>query len=179
MSMRVPWGWLLPFVVSACSVAGTGPATTPIDVTPTLARFTIPLGRDAAGTWHWNDVITRNNEDEYVWQVRVVGTETFWFGYSLFKFPGRSAREGPLSALISEGQASVFHKEGRVARELPGVRPRLVVEGNGLVVELRDSAMIALLFAERPRSVAFETKALGRGRNSYSVPITYVGFLKP
>jgi hypothetical protein len=145
-------------------------------VTPTLVHFEIPLGRDAAGLWHWNDPATPDRTAEYRFHVMVEGDTSLSIGFMLFKFPGAPPREGTCAELLRGGQSNLVLITGHLEQVVPGVRPALRCQGRVLVVELRDSATIARVFRGRPPEVTLEAMTPELPFTRTRVPIAYQRF---
>lgn len=161
-------------VLLAMCVAGAPVAVAQeVVVTPEVARFRIPVGRQVAEHWRWYQKETVNNHEEYHWQARIEGDSTYWVGFALFKFPGVAPREGAFAELLAAGQAHVAIASARGASVIRRVAPALRGEGDMLVVELRNPQMIARLFAKRPLEVTLESQSPYQARSQHKVRVVY------
>ncbi len=142
------------------------------------ARFVFPLPPQPE--WHWFQEATPDNQQEYMWQIRVKnGNVTYEFGYSLFKYPGRRPQKGDLGALLKAGQATLWEVERQGGREVGRVAGKVEVaavgSGDQLVVSLRRPDDVGRVFSKKPKKAEFRTILPGEKLRSKKVAIVYAG----
>ena len=144
-----------------------------VRVTRALVQVEIPIGRSTRALWRWNDEATPDGRAEYVWSVQLDGDSTHSIGFMLFKFRGAAPREGTFEELLRAGQANVAVVIGHREQALRGVRPTLRGEDSTLVVELRDSTLIAKMFAMRPQQFTLTVQSPYVEASRRRVPVSY------
>lgn len=148
-----------------------------LSVTRSLVRLVISVGRSTRENWRWNSAETPDGHAEYVWSAQLDGDSTYTFGFMLFKIPGTTPQQGDFAALLRAGQAHVASVVGHREQLLPRVRVTVRGEDSTLVVELRDPAVIAAIFARRPLQVTLLSLSPGTPvSTSRRVSVQYDGF---
>ena len=122
-----------------------------VRVTPERVQVEIPIGRSTHESWRWNEAATPDGRAEYVWSARLGGDSTHVIGFMLFKLPGATPQEGTFAELLRAGDSV-------------------------LVVELRDRALIATMFARRPHEVTFHMLSPYSEVTTRKVRVSYDGF---
>ena len=145
-------------------------------VRPALARVSIPIGKGPTEHWRWHNDSTPVNRLEYTWSASIEGDTTYSFGFQLFKSPDAVPKLGTFAELLRAGQSSLWIAVGSRARTVRDVRPNLRVEGSSLVIELRDSSLIAMLFARGPAQLVLQIQTLEQPRTREKVVVQYEGF---
>jgi len=132
-------------------------------VTATAAEFTIPLQRPANDVWTWNRAETPDNANEYSWALTVKsGTDQYFFGFFLYKFPGSREAHGTIQDLFKAGQNSVFKANGDgPGGLLTGANVEVAVEGEAIVVRLTNPELVGLIFHDHPETVEVHTRTPG------------------
>jgi len=168
----------LPVLVLGLSLAAAGRARAQgaVYVKPALARIEIPLGRTTEGPWRWNDPATRDLQVEYRWVAALAGDTAHAIGFMLYKHTGAEPHQGPFHELLHAGQANLVAVTGHRERVVRGVRLTVFGADSLLVVELRDPAVIAAVFAGRPRQATLETLSPYQPFRRRTVPVQYDGF---
>ena len=138
-----------------------------------VAEFSIPVANTRK--WRWARRETADNTLEYRWEVGVTsGAESYRFGFSLFKFPGKKEGAGSLRHLLKAGQASVWRMErtggGLVVRE---ARVSVSAVPARVIVRVTDTATMRLLFRHRPPTAIVVTRTPDTDEVSREVPISY------
>jgi hypothetical protein len=152
-------------------LAGSASAQPRAVVSTDEARFSIPIGRSVTDNWTWFRAATPTNWGEYSWHVRI--GRRYSVGFSLFKFPGASPKEGSLDELLRAGQADVASLTPTGGTVVKGYRPLLSGEGDAIIVEIDGKEIIDTLFQGRPRTVVFETFSPYAARRLITVPVVY------
>ena len=160
-------------------VAVTSTASEPLDlkvaraiITRDEATVTIPVGRRS--TWRWSLTETPENQREYQWEV--VAPDMGAFGFSLFKAPGQTPKEGTLSDLLRVGQANMWEAQpDNGGRLLPNVAvtARPTESDSAVAIQLNSAAFVRQLRATRPASVEVVTRAPFAVDQRYTVLVEY------
>jgi len=145
-------------------------------VTPTLVRIEIPVGRSTGDLWRWDDRETWDRRADYRWFAVLGGDTAYAIGFTHFKREGAEPRQGTFGELLRAGQASLVQVTGHLERVLIRVRPQAFGEDSLLVVELRDSVVIATVFASRPRQATLEMLSPYQPFTRRTVPVHYEAF---
>jgi hypothetical protein len=146
-------------------------------VSPTEARFEIPLPPQAQ--WEWGSPDTPPNQLEYAWLLRIgsEGDEHHGLGFMRFRHASDQPRSGGFPDLLRAGQLDLWELErggadgGRLIRS---VRVEGYVDGGRLIVVLRDQDAIRSIFAGRPPVTLQETVYPAAPRNT-EVAVQYTG----
>ena len=147
-----------------------------VRVTPERVQVEIPIGRSTHESWRWNEAATPDGRAEYVWTARLGGDSTHVIGFMLFKLPGATPQEGTFAELLRAGQSNVAVVIGHREQVLREARPTLRGGDSVLVVELRDRALIATMFARRPHEVTFHMLSPYSEVTTRKVRVSYDGF---
>jgi hypothetical protein len=169
---------------TACSAPSGRPAAAALasealptgSVSPTEARFEIPLSPRA--DWEWGTADTPPNQLEYAWLLQVgrEGDQRHGFGFMRFKHLSDQARSGGFSDLLRAGQVDLWTLEsgGEAGRQIADVRVEGYVDGGRLVIVLRDKDAIRAIFADRPPVTLREVVYPAAPRN-LEVAVEYTG----
>jgi hypothetical protein len=144
-------------------------------VRPTLVRIEVPVGRSTDGLWRWDDPETRDMGADYRWFAVFDGDTAYAIGFMHFKRRDAEPLQGTFSDLLRAGQVNLARVTGRLESVVLRVRPRAFGEDSLLVVELRDSAVIAEVLADRPRQATLEMLSPYQPFTRRTVPVQYHG----
>jgi hypothetical protein len=140
-------------------------------VSADTARFRISIGRSVTDEWTWYRAATPTNWAEYIWHVRI--GQRYSAGFSLFKVPGASPKEGSFADLLLAGQADVASLTPTGGTVAKGYKPVVSGDANVLIVEIDGKDVIDTLFQGHPRTVVFETYSPYSARRLITVPVVY------
>ena len=166
----------------ACTVAclilvsGAGPtllAQGSVRVWADRARFEIPVGRNVQDSWRWNDLATLDGRAEYMWSAQLDGDSSHVVGFMLFKQPGATPQHGAFADLLRAGQLSVASVVRHRAQVLRSVRPSASGADSTLVLEIRDRALIATMFARRPHGATLSVLSPYAEVRTHKVLVSY------
>src|SRR5438552_2996986 len=121
-------------------LAGNASAQASAVVSTDTARFRIPIGRSVAEEWTWYRAATPTNWAEYIWRVRI--GQRYSAGFSLFKFPAASPKEGSFADLLRAGQADVASLTPSGGTVVMRYKPVISGGGNFLIVEIDGKDLI-------------------------------------
>ncbi|MEX2177490.1 MAG: hypothetical protein WD801_02190 [Gemmatimonadaceae bacterium] len=145
-------------------------------VTPTLVRVEIPIGRSISAPWRWYETSTADGHAEYAWSAVVEGDTSHSIGFMLFKRPGATPMQGDFDDLVRAGQANLAVVTGRRQRVVREVRLTVSGEDSTLVLELRDPAVIATVFARKPKNVTFQALSPYQPFTRHTAQVRYSDF---
>jgi hypothetical protein len=145
-------------------------------VKPTLVHIEIPVGRSIDGLWRWDDRETWDMRVDYRWFAVFGGDTAYAIGFTHYKRAGAEPHQGTFNELLRAGQANLAQVTGHLERVLIRVRPQVSGQDSLLVLELRDSVVIALVFAGRPRQATLEMLSPYQPLARRIVPVQYDGF---
>jgi hypothetical protein len=115
---------------------------------------------------------------EYEWAVRIVAdSEAYHVGFKLFKPAGHRPMEGPLAALVGEGQIDIAQETTQDAVRRVAVTSYPLtgrIEGDAFVFEITDSAAMAAVFRARPATASVLRILHGERVPLADVLVTYV-----
>jgi hypothetical protein len=138
------------------------------------ARFTLPI--PARREWKWLLPETQESAREYAMDVKVLNEgKEYAFGFYVWKFRGAKPRSGSFSALIGDGQKSVFvRSQSRLMSVVRDAGVKAKQEGDRLIITVGGRKNVARLFSGRPAEVTFEISLPGDSPTSQTIPVKYV-----
>ena len=174
----------LVLTLAACTGPGRPlPASAPMPqapaaiVGPAAARFVVPVERATA--WRWSTPATAANALEYQWEVVLANgagaEQPYQFGFSLFKHPEDTPGAGPLSALLSAGQATVWEPTSGGSMEAAawGRVAVAAVGDSAVAITVTDPETLTRLFATRPVVAVVVTQSPGQVERRSKIAIAY------
>jgi len=131
------------------------------------AIFSIPVPNHAK--WVWRRPDTQDGAAEYWWDfIFEAQNRHISVGFFLFKLRA-DPDSGPLSRLLSAGQWTAWNAGRAISRTIVAGG----VDRGRLHMTIRDSALLAELFADRPRTVSFILRSPGDTVGPFPVQLRY------
>lgn len=119
-----------------------------------VIKFIFPL--PARNEFNWNQVQTKDNSQEYAWQISLEGADLkykYKVGVYLFKYPGAKEIKGSLNKLFKMAQFTVWDIDTYSFREdLP---IEVHIDFDNIVILAKNKATVNALLSNKPTIAHF------------------------
>jgi hypothetical protein len=148
------------------------PAQPTFHVSPTIARFVLPVGRQEV--WRWYLATTADNRREYRWEVALDTGQTYGFGFSLWKVSGAALGTGSLAALVDAGQKSVWERDSTGGfHVVSDAAIEVAAADSVIVIAVANPRTLDLLFGTHPPLGTMILQAPGQQEHRTAIHFAY------